>query len=206
MYRPVCPPICTQFSNHLHQHLESSLHLSVSLGMVWQSSHLPNAHELTQFADDVALNVGSSVTQELGQCSKDQDVSLPQKLSKSFAVWSGVTFAIVCLMKWSQKTKTFTMCGGWSSSIVVSMLVKSPWSSSKWEVTRIACSVALAWVSFCWIHLSWPLIAPASTLPYQATKMSLATGTVLPIGLDVLHPYGIHSWPPLYEPWRLQTT
>ena len=33
-------------------------------------------------SDDVAFKVGSSVTQEHGWCSKDQDISLPQKLSK----------------------------------------------------------------------------------------------------------------------------
>ena len=49
-----------------------SLHLPIGLGMVWQSSHFPNAHELTQLTDDVALKGCSSVTQEPGQGSKDQ--------------------------------------------------------------------------------------------------------------------------------------
>ena len=84
MLKPVCLLVFTQFSNHLHQCLVGSLHLSVSLGVVRQGSCLPNACELTQFADDVALKVGSSVTQELGWCSEDQDVSLPEKFSNSF--------------------------------------------------------------------------------------------------------------------------
>ena len=83
MLRPVCLLILTQFCNHLYQHLMDSLHLSIGLGVVWHSC-LPNAHELTQLTDDVALKGGSSVTQELGQCFEDQDVALPLKFSNSF--------------------------------------------------------------------------------------------------------------------------
>ena len=68
-------------------------------------------------------------------------------------------YAITCLMKWSQKTKTFTIHGGSSSSIVVSMLVKSTWSSSKGEVSRIACRGAFTLVPPCWIPFSQLLIA-----------------------------------------------
>ena len=71
MLRPVCLLIFTQFPNHPHQHLVGSLHLSIGLGVVWQSSHLPNNHKLTQLTDDVALKGRPSVTQELNQCSKD---------------------------------------------------------------------------------------------------------------------------------------
>ena len=46
------------------------------------------------------------------RCPKDQDITFPQKLSNSFAVWLEVTYAIICFVKWSQKTKTFTMFGG----------------------------------------------------------------------------------------------
>ena len=82
-----------------------------------------------------------------------------RNLATVFAVWSGVTYAIMCLVKWSQKTKTFTMCSGWSSPNVISMPVKSTWSSFKGEVTRIACSRDLAQAPSCWIHLSQLLIA-----------------------------------------------
>ena len=71
MLRPICLPIVTQFPNHPHQHLMGSLHLSIGLRVVLQSSCLPNAYELTQLTDDIALKGGSSVTQELGWCSKD---------------------------------------------------------------------------------------------------------------------------------------
>ena len=71
MLGPVSLLILTQFPNHLHQCLMDLFHLSISLGLVWQSSCLPNTHELTQLADDVALKGGSSVTQELGWCLED---------------------------------------------------------------------------------------------------------------------------------------
>ena len=54
-------------------------------------------------------------------------------------------------MKWSQKTKTFTTCSSWSSSTVISMLVKSTW-------TRIACRGTFTLVPSCCIHLSQLLI------------------------------------------------
>ena len=43
-------------------------------------------------------------------------------------------------------------------------------------------------------------------MPCQATRTSLAVGTVFAVDLDVQHLYGTHSWPPLCEPWELQTT
>ena len=46
-----------------------------------------------------------------------------------FAFWSLVTNAITYLVKWSVRTKIFVMLGGWLSSMVVSMLVKSTWTS-----------------------------------------------------------------------------
>ena len=84
MLRPVYLLIFTQFPNHPFQHLVCLLHLSISLGMIRQSSHFLNVQELTQLTADIALKVGSWVTQEFGWCSEDQDVSLPQKLSNRF--------------------------------------------------------------------------------------------------------------------------
>ena len=81
-----------------------------------------------------------------------------KNLATVFAVSSGVTYAITCLVKWSQKTKTFTMCGGWSTSIDASLLVKSTWRSSKGGAIRIVCSRALQWAPLWWIHLSQLLI------------------------------------------------
>ena len=81
-----------------------------------------------------------------------------RNLATVCAIWSGVTYVIMCLVKWWQKAKAFTTCGGWCNSIVASMQVKSTWSSSKREVTRIACIGALTQTPSCWIHLSQPLI------------------------------------------------
>ena len=52
--------------------------------MVRWSPSLLYAHKLTKLSEDVAFKFGSLVTQELGQDSEDQDVTLPQKLSNSF--------------------------------------------------------------------------------------------------------------------------
>ena len=101
-------------------------------------------------------------------------------------------------MKWSQKTKTFTMCGGWSSSIIVSMPVKSIWSSSKEEVTRIACSGALAQAPSCWIHLSQPLIVFCICIAMPGHQnWSCNMGQCLPLALvthiSITPVYGCHS-------------
>ena len=42
-----------------------------------------------------------------------------------FAVWSGVTYANTCFMKWSLNTKTLATLRDWFGTNVVSMLVKS---------------------------------------------------------------------------------
>ena len=47
------------------------------------------ALKLTKVSDNTAFTVGSLVTQELAWGSEDQDVTLPQKLSKSFCSLSG---------------------------------------------------------------------------------------------------------------------
>ena len=132
----------------------SLFYLFTDLGMVRWSPNLPYAHKLTKLSDDVAFEVGPSITLELGQCSKDQDVSLPQKLSNSFTVWLGVTYAITCFVKWSQKT-----FGGWSNSVMVSMLLKSTCSHSKGVVTTMGYMGALAWMPSCWMHYSHLVIA-----------------------------------------------
>ena len=120
--------------------------------MVRWSPNLLYAHKLEKLSDDVAFKVSSLVTQELGQWSKDQDISLPHKLSKGFAVWLGVMYAIMCFIKWLQKTKMFTLFGGWSTSIIVSILVKSMCSNSKGAVTMMGHIGALAWVPSCWMY------------------------------------------------------
>ena len=81
-----------------------------------------------------------------------------RNLAIVFAVWLGVTYARMCFIKWSQKTKRFTTFGGWSNSIVVSMLIKSTCSNSKGVVTMMGHTGALAQLPSFWIHCSQLLI------------------------------------------------
>ena len=57
------------------------------------------------------------------------------------------------------KDQKFSMFGGWSNSIVVSMLVKSTCSNSKGMVTMISHIGALVQLPSCWMQLSQLLIA-----------------------------------------------
>ena len=159
MPQPVHLLVLTKFPYHVHQHLVSPFHLSICLSMVRWSPNLPYAQKLTKLSDDVAFKVGPSGDRELGWHSKDWDVSLPQKLSKVFTVWLEVMYAITCFIKWLQKTKRFTTFGGWSNSMVVSILVKSMCSRSKGAVTMMGHIGALTWLPSCWMHSSQLLIA-----------------------------------------------
>ena len=63
-------------------------------------------------------------------------------------------------VKWLQKTKMLTTFGGWSNSIVISMLVKSMCSNSKGMVAMMGCiSILAASAPSCWMHHSQLLIA-----------------------------------------------
>ena len=147
----------------------------------------------------------SPVTQELGQRSEDQGVPLPHKFSNRFCsvIRSHICHNVFCEVV--RKTKTFTTCSGWSSSIIIWMLVKSTWTNSKGEVTRIACRGALACAPLCWIYLSQLLmtfyihIAMAGHENWSCNRDSVCCWPWCPF------PYGTHSWPPLYGPWGLQT-
>ena len=96
---------------------------------------------------------------EFGQCSEDHDVALSQKFSNSFGSLIQSLIHHDVSHEEVTKTKTITICGGKSSFIVVSMPLKSAWSSSKGEVTRIACIGSFTWAPSCWIHLSQPVIS-----------------------------------------------
>ena len=153
---------------------------------------------LSKLAPQSLRSLSGALKMEMYPCHRN--------LATVFAVWSRVTYAITCLMKWSQKPKTFTMCGSWSSSIVISMLVKSTWSSSKGEVTRTVYRGAFTLVPACWIHLSQLQIAFCICNSHvRPPETGLAIGTTFAVGLNVLCPYGTHSWLPFHEPWGLQT-
>ena len=81
-----------------------------------------------------------------------------RNLATVFTVWLGVMYAMTCFIKWLQKTKIFTMFGGQSNSILVSMLVKSTCNNSKDVVTMMGCIGASVWLPSCWMHYSQLLI------------------------------------------------
>ena len=77
-----------------------------------------------------------------------------RNLATVFALWLGVMQVVTCFIKWSWKTKMLTMFGGWSNSIVISMLVISTCSNSKGAVAMMGCIGTLAQVPSCWMHCS----------------------------------------------------
>ena len=54
-------------------------------------------------------------------------------------VWSGLTYTIMCLVKWSWSTRTFANLVGLFGSMVISMLVKSMCKRSIGVVDTIGC-------------------------------------------------------------------
>ena len=81
----VHPLILAEFSSHLHNGLVCAFHLPTGLSMMGQTPNLLNFHELTQLLNNVACEVQSLITWNLGQSSKDWDVSLVQKLGNSLS-------------------------------------------------------------------------------------------------------------------------
>ena len=88
------------------------------------------------------------------------------------------------------------------------MPVKSTWSSSKGEVTRIACKGAFTQPPSCWIYLSQLLIAFCICIAmpghqnWSCNRDSVCHWPWCPASL--WHPFMATSW--LYELWGLQTT
>ena len=136
----------------------SLFHLSIGLSVVRWSPNLPYAHKLTKLSDDVAFKVGSLVTQELGWCSKDWDISLPQKLSNGLQSLIGghMCHDMFCKVV----TKGQIAYHIWGSIQLNSCLNtdKSMCTNSKGVVTMMGCIWALAWVPWCWMHHSQLLI------------------------------------------------
>ena len=158
MLWPVCLPVSTQFPYHAHQYLVSSFHLSIGLSMIRWSPNLLYVHKLAKLSDDVAFKVGPSVLRSLAGALKIKMYPCHRNLATVFAVWLGVTYAMMCFVKWLQKAKRFTTFGGWSNSIMVSMLVKSTCNNSKGVVTMIICIGVSVWLPSCWMHCSQLLI------------------------------------------------
>ena len=133
----------------------TAFYLSIGLGMVRWSPNLLYAHKQTKFSDDVAFEVGS-----LGNSGawpvlwRSRCIPCHRNLATVFAAWSGVMYVIMCFVKWLQKMNRFTTLGGWSDSIVVSMLVHSTCSNSKGVVTMKGAWGL--WHDCPCIHLSMP--------------------------------------------------
>ena len=86
---PSWPFVFTQLPNHSHYGLVQSLNQPISLWVVRHGPQCLHAKDLAHFVNDTAHEVSTPVTQEPGQGSKDQDVTLIQKLGNSFGCLIG---------------------------------------------------------------------------------------------------------------------
>ena len=188
----------------MHKHLVSSLNLSVGLSMVRWNPNLPYAPEVTQLFENLTLKIGTSIRQEHGQHSEDWNVSLPQKFGNSlYSLIKGhVHHDVFCEVV--KKTKTFPMFGGWSNSIVISMLVKSMCNNSKGVVKIMGCMGALTWVPPCLMHCLQLFItfcicaAMSSHQNWSHSRYSICYWPWCPASL--WHPFMAATW------WALGTT
>ena len=76
--------VFAQLPNHSHYSLEQYLHQPISLWVVGHGLQLLHAKNPAHFVDYSADEVSTSVTQEPGRGSKDQDVTLIQELGNGF--------------------------------------------------------------------------------------------------------------------------
>ena len=97
------------------------------------SSHNSLMMLLLKLAPQSLRSLATALKIEIYPCHRN--------LATVFAVWSGVTQAMTCFVKLSQKTKMLTTFGGWSNSIVISVLVKPMFSNSNGAVAMMCCIV-----------------------------------------------------------------
>ena len=112
--------------------------------------------------------------------------------------------AMMWFIKWLQKTKRFTTFGGWSNSIIVSMLVKSTHNNSKLLITLIGHNRAFGLNAF----MLDVLLTAANSLCIWAAMFghqnwSFSKHRVC-CGLGVQHHSDFHSWQLPGEPWGPQ--
>ena len=184
----------------------SLFYLAIGLRLVRWSPNLPYAHKCTKLSDVVAFKVGHSVVQELDWCSEDWDITLPQKLSNSFHSLIRIMYAMMCFLKWLQKTKRFPMFRGWSNSFIVSIQVKSTCNNSKGVVTMLSHIGALAHMPSCCMHHSQLLITLCIWQAMLSHQNQSFRSTVPAVALGVQHHGDIHSWQLPSEPWWPQIT
>ena len=81
---PVGLFVFSQLSDHLHSGLMWSLHQPVHLWVVQHGPQFLHAEEPTHLVSDAAHEVSTTIAQEPGQDSEDQDVTLIQELGNCF--------------------------------------------------------------------------------------------------------------------------
>ena len=141
--------VFSQLTDQSHYGLMWSLHQPIHLWVVQHGPQFPHAEKHTHFINDAAHKVSTPISQEPGWGPEDWDVTLIQKLGDHLAVWLGVTYAITCFMKWSWITRMLPTLGGWFSSMVISMLVKSMCRRSIRAVATIGCRDPLGKLPSC---------------------------------------------------------
>ena len=111
------------------------------------------------------------------------DMQPPHRnLAMAFAVWSGVTYISMCLVKWSWKTNTLVILGNWFSFNLVSILVKSTCKRFRGVVATMGHKVALEVPPSYWRQHLQALITCLICLAISGNH-----------GLDVLHLNGTCS-------------
>ena len=118
-----------------------SLYQPISLGVVGHGPQLFDAKDLAQFLNYATSEASTPIAEEPGWGPKDRDVTSILKFGNGFR--SGVTYANMCFMKWSWKTKMLVTLGDWFGSNMVSILVKSMCRRSRGAVATIGHKGAL---------------------------------------------------------------
>ena len=121
-----------------------------------------------------------------------------------FAVWSGVTYASTCLVKWSWKTKTLAIHCGLSNSIIVSILVKSTCRRSRGAVATMGHKGALGVLPSYWRQHLQPLITCLICLAIPGPQKHSCNRERYGHSLGALHLNDIHLGQQFDAPWVLQ--
>ena len=144
---------------------------------------------LAHLINYTAYEVSTSITQEPGQGSKDQNVNLIQVLGNYFGGLMGVTYANTCFAKWSWNSKMLVQGGLYAGEI------------NMWEiqgaVATIGCRGAFDKPPSCCKQHMQVLMDCLIWLAIPGTKSTPAIRTEYGHSPDVLHLYGICSeqWP-----------
>ena len=96
------------------------------------------------------MKLAPQLLRSLARAPKIEMCPCYRNLVTVLAVWSGVIYANTCFVKWSWNTRMLATLGGWFSSMVISMLVKSKCKWSNRAVAIMGCRGTLGkWPSCC---------------------------------------------------------